>query len=107
MYALPSLSDWDQLSSVDQEEIARVLAARLPEPFVYVGIELCAMGDQAHCVAFFDYNGVWFALIPGGEVTLGYDRAMPFQPTPAQAESWAETQEEYAAGSLEEYLDYY
>jgi hypothetical protein len=46
------------------------------------------LGSQEHSVAFFDWNGALFALIPGGEETLGYDPSQPFIPDEVQRESW-------------------
>lgn len=45
-----------------------------------------------------------FALVPGGRPTLGYDPAR-FQPTTEQAESYAESTDEYGLPPLLEYVD--
>jgi hypothetical protein len=39
-------------------------------------------------VAFFDWNGALFALIPGDEATLAYDPSQPFIPDKVQREGW-------------------
>jgi hypothetical protein len=89
-FALPTLDEWDQLDGAEQEEIARRLATWLPSPFRYVEVKRYALGSQEHSVAFFDWTGALFALIPGGEVTLGYDPSQPFIPDSVQLRSWRE-----------------
>jgi hypothetical protein len=42
-------------------------------------------------------------LVPGGQVTLGFDVVEPFEPDSDQAESWVETAEEYGL-DLQEFL---
>jgi hypothetical protein len=69
-----NLERWNALDSPERLEVARAVAARLPAPWRFLGLETHALGDQRHEIAFFDWNGAKFALIPGGTVTLGYDR---------------------------------
>ncbi len=89
------LSIWDQLNAKEAEVIAQTLAPLLPPPWKFQRIEQHACGDQKRQVAFFTWKRVRFALIPGGKVTLGYDRRKPFMPSQEQRESWSDTQEEY------------
>ena len=102
-----TLDRWETLDVAGREEAASELAAAFPFPFAFSGLHDCALAGQHHHVAFFEYAGHLFALIPGGEITLGYDRERPFVPTARQRASWRATQDEYGCGELEEYLDYY
>jgi len=102
-----TLDHWGALAADGREAAVRILAAALPAPFAFAGIHAHALGEQRHQVALFDCAGSAFALIPGGEITLGYDRERPFVPTERQRASWRATQEEYGCGELEEYLEYY
>ncbi len=93
---LLTLSYWKQLTPIEQEETALALAARLPEPFRFTGLETYALGQQCHRVASFTYKEAHFALIPGGPATLGYAPGS-FRPTAAHRESWEETLRRYPA----------
>ncbi len=104
-HELLDLARWDALGDGEREAAGRALARELPAPFAFTGIEAHELGEQQHRVATFDWHGAKFVLIPGGEVTLGYDRDRPFVPTAAQWEDWEGTREEYGVG-LDEYLDY-
>jgi hypothetical protein len=73
-----------------------------------------SLGDQTHHVAVFEWVGAppgyhqgFFALIPGGQVTLGYDREHPFVPSEQQRESWVEQTQRtgMVSGTLDEFLD--
>src|SRR5690242_19296070 len=92
------LAVWDRLTSAERVTVAREVAGRLPAAFRLLGLEWHALGDQRHEVAFFDWRGARFALIPGGTVTLGYDRAQPFVPNAAQMASWYG--DEWEAGTV-------
>ncbi len=72
MEELLTLSRWDQLNVAEHEETASAVATRLPEPFRFTGLETYALGQQRHRVAFFLWQEVRFALLPGGPATLGY-----------------------------------
>ena len=102
-----TLDRWAMLDVNEREATARELATTLPVPFTFAGIQAHALGERHHHVAFFDYVGSLFALIPGGETALGYDCERPFVPTERQRASWRATQYEYGCGELEEYLEYY
>jgi hypothetical protein len=82
------LSYWDQFTAREAAAVGRALARCLPAPWVFAGVEHHAMGDQQRQVAFFTWQGARFALIPGGEVTLGYDRSRPFMPDAENLAEW-------------------
>ena len=74
------LDQWDRLNLAGCEEIARDLSKDLRGAFHFHKVGRCALADQHHQVAFFEWDGrpegydnVFFVLIPGGEATLGYD----------------------------------
>jgi hypothetical protein len=101
------LSRWDQLDPSAQEEAASAVAARLPEPFRFDGLETHELGQQRHRVAFYTWNEARFALIPGGPATLGYDTGKPFIPTQNDMDSWEEDCREFALNypNLESYVE--
>jgi hypothetical protein len=90
------LSFWDQFTAGEAEAVGRALARCLPAPWAFDGVAFHEMGDQKRQVAFFTWEGARFALIPGGEVALGYDRGRPFVP---DAEALAEWRAASAAAS--------
>jgi hypothetical protein len=100
-----TLATWDQLSAAEQDNVASQVATRLGSSWRLVGLEMHEIGMEQHRVAFFSYGNERFALIPGATVVLGYDRTHPLVPSPAQRQSWNETQENYGAPPLEEFLD--
>jgi formylglycine-generating enzyme required for sulfatase activity len=84
--------------------MARSVTARLPESFRFAGMATHTLGDQTHTLAFFDRDGARFALIPGGEVTLGYDPAT-FVPSPGQIAAMDEMREYFAEDEEDATLD--
>jgi hypothetical protein len=87
---LLTLPLWDQLGLEECDQTARAVARRLPAEFRYLGLQSCAVGEQKHRVAFFSWQRRTFALVPGADAWLGYDRDRPFQPSAAQREAWQE-----------------
>src|SRR5436853_22851 len=63
---------WDQLGADMAGAVARAVERCLPEPWQFVRTEWHGCGDQMRWVAFFDWNGTVFALIPGGDAELGW-----------------------------------
>jgi hypothetical protein len=86
--AVLPLSLWDQLDHAGAEQAARHLARRLPEPWQFLRVQHHQAGDQQRFVGFFDWKGAEFALVPGGEVTLGYDRSCPPDLAGEDLEDW-------------------
>ena len=83
-----TLAVWDHLDAQTAETVARTVERCLPEPWTFLRLARHECGDQKRHVAFFDWKGSEFALVPGGEVTLGYDPANPFVPTAEQRASF-------------------
>ena len=78
------LDQWDRFELSECEEIAHALDRALPASFRFHKMETCSLSDQNHRVAVFEWAGLpqgFFALIPGGCATLGYDREHPFVPS--------------------------
>ncbi|GAB3906674.1 hypothetical protein GCM10029964_103740 [Kibdelosporangium lantanae] len=73
----------------------------LPTIAAATGTELVS---QHGGIALFRRADRLFSLVPGGEVTVGYTGA-DFRPTPEQAESYAESAEEYGLPSIQEHVD--
>jgi hypothetical protein len=80
---LLALPVWDQFDASTAEAVARSVERCLPEPWRYARVAWHVVGDQRRHVAFFDWNRTEFALIPGGEVTLGWNRGDRSQFDPA------------------------
>jgi hypothetical protein len=87
------LSIWDQFGE-EARTTAQHLARLLP-PWQFDAVEKHELGGQRRFVAFYRWQGARFALIPGGPVTLGYDRGQPFVPNAAQQKSWDADREEW------------
>jgi hypothetical protein len=98
------LSIWDQFGEDDARTTARHLARLLPPPWQFDTVERHELGDQHRFVAFYRWADARFALIPGGPVTLGYDRGRPFVPNAAQQKNWDADREEWG-WDLDEMLD--
>ncbi len=67
--------------------------------FEFIAIPRHAQGDQAHEVTFFDWCGIEFALIPGAEAVLGYDRDHPWVPSPEENEAYEQLRAQVREGS--------
>jgi sulfatase-modifying factor enzyme 1 len=81
------LTIWDALAPADGEEVARAVS-RIHPQFEFVGLRRHAQGGQVHQVAFFDWCGIDFALIPGSQADLGYDPADPWLPSPEERKEY-------------------
>ncbi len=101
--ALFNLEEWDRCTQEECEALMHALI--LPQGFRFSHIAACALGAQKRYIAFFSACDSSFALIPGGSVTLGYDRSYAFRPSRCQKISWQQTREEWNALPLDEYLD--
>src|SRR5947209_8413706 len=102
-----TLSVWDHFTKKETRMVARHLATLLPEPWAFDDVEPHECGDQSRQVAFYRWNDVRFALIPGGTVTLGHDRDRPWRPTPAQRAEWNDHTRPLGYGDLETFLDFF
>jgi hypothetical protein len=67
------LAVWDQFTAAEAETVARALERCLSGRWSFDAVEEHACGDQRRHVAFFRRDGGRFALIPGGDILLGYD----------------------------------
>jgi hypothetical protein len=112
--SLPNLEEWDRLSLQECEDVARTIAKQLPPSFRYKYVETHSIGSCSHRVAFFEWNlfstpstGVLFAFLPGGRMTLGYDKNVPFVPSAFQLKSWQEETvgKHYITDALEVFLE--
>ena len=100
-----TLDKWDSLSPTDCETLARKLAKELPSGFAFDSIRAYHLGTQERLVAAFRFQERAYALIPGGQISLGYDLDREWQPTEEESESWKGTTEEYGIeDSLELYI---
>jgi hypothetical protein len=90
-----TLEKWDRMPARERRSYATRLARELPDGFAFRAIEAHSLGDQAHHMAVYSFQDAEFVLVPGGEVTLGYDPNRPWEPTPEEQESWRHTKEEY------------
>ncbi|MFF3855548.1 hypothetical protein [Micromonospora sp. NPDC002575] len=101
-YADLTFEQWNKRSDDAARRIAAEIAGRLD--LTVVGLRSTVYAGRSHRVALFDRAGMRFALVPGGRPTLGYD-AGRFQPAAGQADSFADSADEYGLPSLAEYVD--
>jgi hypothetical protein len=94
---------WDQLDDHAAAAGARIVADRLPAPWRFLRVERYPVGARHRPVAFFEIQEIPFALVPGGTIPLGYDRARPPQLTDEDLADWVRTEGHF--GPLEQYLD--
>jgi formylglycine-generating enzyme required for sulfatase activity len=105
-----TLPVWDQFDAAMAEAVARGVERCLPEPWAFARVARHECGGQKRYVAFFDRKGREFALIPGGEITLGYDAARPAPPAGLldnwyeEAREWAQHYPEWEGITWERYL---
>jgi formylglycine-generating enzyme required for sulfatase activity len=97
------LAHWDQLDKASAEQVARALEQRLRATWRLVRVAEYEAGGQRRSVAFFACQGAEFALIPGGPVTLGFDRSSPPDLTEEDWQDWHRARDEY--GGLDKHLE--
>jgi hypothetical protein len=90
-----STDRWEGVAPVEREALARRLAKLLPTGFTFQAIRRFQLGEREHHVALYQKDDAAFVLIPGCEVSLGYDADRPWEPYPDELESWRQTSEEY------------
>ena len=101
-FPLRELSLWDALTSAERGTIAAGVVASLPAPWRFLRLEVHSQGGVTHEIAFFDYDGVSFALLPGSaRAVLGYDRANPWGPAPELVPDIQATNSEWGYGLLD------
>jgi hypothetical protein len=97
-----SLSDWERMSDEVARRECEALARSLPHGLQLDALVMHEYGGRRHRVAGFSRgdvgNLVQFVLVPGGEVSLGFD-GRDFRPSAGQIESFAESANAYDLGS--------
>lgn len=68
------LPQWNELSSDDRDRFARTVPTAIGRG-TFLDISEVSQGDRTHAVARYDIDDREMTLIPGGEVTLGWERA--------------------------------
>lgn len=96
------LATWDQLDHASAFRFAQTVEKALPPPWRLARVEECQGHDRHRSVAFFGRKDSEFALIPRGEVLLGYDPAFPLELSEQDLEDWERARYEY--GDLNEHL---
>jgi hypothetical protein len=76
-----TLPVWDRLDAQTAETVARAVERCLPKPWKFERLEQYKAGDQKRRIAIFSWEKREFTLIPGGEVTLGFNPKQPEPPT--------------------------
>jgi formylglycine-generating enzyme required for sulfatase activity len=100
-----SLERWERLGSAERDATARELARQLPPGFNFDSIQTHRLGERQNEVAFYRLGNARFALIPGGEVSIGFDADRPWEPNPDELRSWEGTAEEYGIEkAIHEYI---
>ncbi|MBD2092276.1 hypothetical protein H6F67_20720 [Microcoleus sp. FACHB-1515] len=99
-----SREKWQAMCLSDRQVLARQLAIQLPTGFAFHSIERYQLGEEEHHVALYQQGDATFTLIPGGEVSIGFD-AYLWQPNIDELESWQDTTAAYDLDmSLTEHL---
>jgi hypothetical protein len=104
--AIPDLAVWDSETDAARKAAAEEVARRLPDGWSLTGLERCALGAVEHQVAVYERDGLRFALVPGGDIELGWDRA-PLQVDDARRDQLSEDLMEFfgVGESFEEFID--
>jgi len=90
-----SLERWASINSAECEANARDLARKLPLGFDFDSVQIHRLGEQQNHVAHYRHGNAKFALIPGGEVSIGFDADRLWEPNPDELRSWEGTAAEY------------
>lgn len=99
---VPDLVRWDPLTEPECLVIARELAV---PGFAFDRLVRCAQGDAARWVAVFRHHtGAEFALVPGGDVTVGYDVARAIALDAEAQASWDDSVTELGMPAFATYL---
>ena len=101
------LSYWNRLYERERLDLARGLLDRIPDSFEFSGLQWYGFHDRKYQIALFQYRSSYFALIPGAEVTLGYDAEYPFETSVEQYESWREDWIEADENTSVNSIDFY
>ena len=64
---------WNHLEERERLGLVRGLLDRIPDSFEFSGLQWYGFHEGKSQIALFQYRSSYFALIPGAEVTLGYD----------------------------------
>src|SRR5438128_11373069 len=97
------LPAWDRLDGPGAELAALNLVKSLPTPWCLLRVQHYEVNDQRRFVALFVRDDREFALIPGGPVTLGYNRSQPPELTEEDLEDWELAKGE--EGELKKHID--
>ena len=100
------LPRWDELSPELRELTAKIVAALLPPEFEHAGFATCELGAQRHEIARFTGPHGDFVLVPGGRVTLGWDRS-DVALTSLQRAAWNQANDDPAFVRFEQFLEVY
>lgn len=85
---------WTELPDQEKEDTLRMLLDKLPEGFVYKGMETFERYGSSMTTGVYEYKEREFVLVPGDQVTLGWDR-------------WQEGMDEMTAEDLQETVSEY
>src|SRR5262245_818083 len=93
-----SVSDWADMGDEMARRECEGLARMLPHGLIFSGLEAHAYCGREHRIARFrlreSEEAIEFVLVPGGEMSLGFD-GQDFTPSEQQIESFARSAEEY------------
>ncbi|MFC0437815.1 hypothetical protein [Kutzneria buriramensis] len=93
---------WRDLSDESATEVARAIASE--NDLALIGVRAREYAGRRQRIAVFERDGLRFSLLPADRVTLGFD-GHRFTPTEAQAESYADSVDEYDLPPLAEHVD--
>ncbi len=100
------LPRWDDLSPELRELVGQAVESVLPDGFRHAGLRPCKLGDQHHVIAQYVGPDGPFALVPGGRMTLGWNRK-DVALTSLQRSAWTQANDDPAYIRFEQFLDVY
>lgn len=102
----PPLTEWNDLTAGQQISLARAVEKQLPQEFAFKTLRRCSLGQITQNIAIFAMGTeATFALVPGGEVILGFD-ARSWHPNVDEEQSWQGTAQKFGIEeSLNDYIN--
>jgi hypothetical protein len=98
-----SLQAWHRHGDARKLELAAEVARDVGGDFRVVGLEDHELGVARCRLAVFSHDGARFVMVPGGKVEIGFSTES-FTPSPAQLESYLESQEGFELPELVTFL---
>ena len=100
-----SIDRWNHLAPSERQVAARQVEAESDGRFRWLDIQRFELGRVVFDIARFEHNESLFVLVPGGEITLGFDPHSELHLSAPMLKSWNGTADAYGiAQALPDYL---